>query len=132
MTDTLLSLDDLSSVFEKLFKARTKWFEIGMKLTVDIETLNSIKRENQVDSQKCLLEMLAHRLQAGGSLTGRDLCDCLRSPIVGRNDVAYQIEEWLMAGIQRITKVIMIHMSMQWQIQGRKHAWCPCSLFWTS
>ena len=103
MTDTLLSVDDLSIVFEKLFKARTKWFQIGMKLTMDIETLNSIAMKNQDNTENSLLKMLTHRLQAGGSLTWRDLCDCLRSPTVDRNDVAQKIEGWLMAGIQRIT-----------------------------
>ena len=70
---------------------------------MDITTLNSIDMKNRGDHERCLLEMLAHRVQVGGRLTWRDLCDCLGSYVVAREDLVYPIERWLMAGIQRIT-----------------------------
>ena len=36
--------------------------------------------------------MIAKRLQTGGSLTWKNLCDSLRKSTVNRNDVATEIE----------------------------------------
>ena len=91
--DNNLTIDDLSALNEKLFQARTKWFEIGLSLNVDNETLKSINIRNHENPDKCLIEMLTHRVQAIAPLTWRTVCVCLRSPTVGRNDVAKGIEE---------------------------------------
>ena len=90
-----MTSEDLPTILEKLLKARTKWFEIGMKLKLDIETLNCIETETE-GHDKCLRKMLIRRLQAvQGTLTWKLLCNCLRSPTVGRNDVANEIEGWI-------------------------------------
>ena len=93
--DTKLTTADLSTVYEKLYSARTKWFNIGLLLNNDNTTLESIRVRNRDDPDGCLREMLTRRLQAGGPLTWRNLCDSLRSPIVGRDDVAKEIEQWV-------------------------------------
>ena len=93
--DSELTTDDLSTIINKLYKARTEWIDIGLYLRVDIDTLKSIGSRCQDHPKKCLREMLTHRLQSCGPLTWRDLCDCLKSEPVGRNDVAQEIEEWL-------------------------------------
>ena len=87
----MLTQEDTSTVYSKLLNARTKWFSIGQTLKVDIETLQSISDRHRDDPDKCLLEMIVYSLKAF-SLTWRDLCDCLRSPTVARNDVAEEIE----------------------------------------
>ncbi len=38
--------------------------------------------------------MLVKRLEAVGPLSWMEVCACLRSPTVDRNDVAEKIEEW--------------------------------------
>ena len=93
--DTRLTTDDLSTVYEKLYSARTKWFNIGILVKIDDTTLESIKVRNDKDPDGCLREMLTLRLQTGGPLTWRDLCDCLRSKTVARNDLAEEITEWI-------------------------------------
>ena len=75
-----------------LYKTRTKWFDLGMALKIDFDTLSSIEGRYTEDSD-CLRKMLAHRIQSGGPLTLRVLCGCLRSETVGRNDVAIEIEQ---------------------------------------
>ena len=80
---------------ERLHNARTKWEEIGLKLSVPPETLESINLRHKDYHDKCLREMLTWYLEHDGPLTWRDLCDCLRSPSVGRNDVAKVIERWM-------------------------------------
>ena len=93
--DTKLTADDLSTVYERLYSARTKWFNIGILVKIDNTTLESIKVRNRDDPDGCLREMLTHCLQAGGPLTWRDLCDCLRSKTVAHNDLAEEITEWI-------------------------------------
>ncbi len=84
--------DDLSTLYEQLFPARAKWCNIGLKLKVTIDTLEAIaSKHNNPDD--CLREMLAKRLQDVGSLSWREVCDCLRSPTVDCNNVAEKIEE---------------------------------------
>ena len=92
-SDNKLTIHDLSTLNDKLFQARTKWFEIGLSLNVDNETLQSIKMRYHENPDDCLREMLTHCVQAIAPLTWRTVCVCLRSPTVGRNDVAEGIEE---------------------------------------
>ena len=93
--DTKLTTDDLSTVCNMLYSARTTWFNIGLLVEVDNDTLKSIQVRNHEDPDKCLMETFTHRLQAGGPLTWGDLCDCLRSKTVARNDLAEEITEWI-------------------------------------
>ena len=90
----VLSIEDLSEVYTKFFDARDKWFNIGLALNINFTALKSIKSE-QHDNDDCLREMLAHRIQSGGPLTWADLSDCLRHPIIKRNDLAKNIDQGL-------------------------------------
>ena len=84
-------------MYQKLYDARTKWYEIGMQLNVDSETLSSIESETDSEDHhgKCLRKMLTRRLQAVNlPLTWTLLCGCLRAGTVGRNDAAEKIEKW--------------------------------------
>ena len=80
----------------KLYEARTNWFDIGQCLSVDNETLRSIRGDQQFrDDGARLNEMLDCRLKSRDHLTWATLCDCLRNPIVARDDLANDIEEKL-------------------------------------
>ena len=94
-TDTPLALADLHQVHTKLYEARTVWFNIGLCLSVDHETLCSIKRKFANDDDDCLREMIAKHLKSSDYLTWARLCDCLREPIVARVDLANKIEKEL-------------------------------------
>ncbi len=85
--------DDLFTLYEKLFLARTKWRNIGLKLKVTMDTIEAIASMH-TNPDDCLREVLAKRLEAVGPLSWREVCACLRSPTVDRNDVADTIEEW--------------------------------------
>ena len=93
-TDTILTIVDIQRVRIALLPAHTKWFDIGLTLDVDHETLCSIRREYSNDGDR-LREMLSCRLKSGGNLTWTVLCAGLREPTVGRNDVANAIEKKL-------------------------------------
>ncbi len=56
-----LCIDDLQDVFSSLIKADKDWFELGLALGIQVDTLEGIKsRENSDKARLC--EMLTHWL----------------------------------------------------------------------
>ena len=86
-------MSDLGRVYTKLYNARAKWFDVGLALGMNFETLKSIEKEQLKNQSDCLREMLAHCIQSGCSLTWAKLCSCLRHPTVERIDLAEIIEQ---------------------------------------
>ena len=92
LVGSILTIDDLNSVYEKLIKAAKNWFCLGLSLNLDHDTLEDIKHDNHDKNKDCLLEMLAVRLNTG-PLTYSELCQSLRAPTVRRDAIAEAIEE---------------------------------------
>ncbi len=88
---SILTINDLSSVYEKLIKAAGKWFNLGLVLKVSYDTLDNIRDKNG-DNQNCLREMLATRLKIK-NLTYFEICQSLRAQTVDQNNVAEAIEK---------------------------------------
>ncbi len=88
---SILTLDDLNSVYKKLIKAAGNWFNLGLDLGLGFDTLNNISDKHR-DNQIRLCEVLAVRLKTG-PLTYSEICQSLRAPTVERNDVAEAIEK---------------------------------------
>ncbi len=103
--------NDLSTLYERLFPARTEWFNIGLKLKLTDEALKEIELQHN-DSKICLRNMLIHRLHVIGPLSWRKVCACLQCPIVGREDVVKDIYKWI-KGIQQLTILIQKLISLQ-------------------
>ncbi len=74
-----------------MIKAAKNWFNLGLALDLDHDTLDNIK-DDYHRNKDCLREMLAARLKTG-PLTYSEICQSLRAPTVERNDVAEAIEE---------------------------------------
>ena len=83
-------------MYEKARSAGPDWFNLGLVLRLSYGKLTNF-RDTYRDNDVCLREVLAHRLQSGGTLTWGDMCTALRHSTVERNDVAEAIEEskWL-------------------------------------
>ena len=88
----MITTSDHQEVFERLVGVRVQWRELGGALGLDQDTLSAIDTDHRGKVKVCLCEMLTKRLQSGGPLSWRVLCDCLRSPTVRRYDVAAEIE----------------------------------------
>ena len=86
---SILTIDDLNLVYQNLVRAAGKWFDLGLDLGLDFDTLDNIKHQ---ENQTNLREMIAARLHTG-PLTYFDICQSLRTPTVNRNDVAEAIEK---------------------------------------
>ena len=93
-TDTII-LSDHQEVYERLVGVSVKWYDLGGALGLDQNTLSAIDLKYRGDTQGCLREMLTKRLQSGGPLSWRVLCDSLRNPTVKCDTLAAEIEKEL-------------------------------------
>ena len=87
-----LTLGDLSEVYEKVFSARPKWYNIGLALGLPLATLDSIRMKYREDPSDCLREMLKVRLKLENPLMWREIIRALRKPTVGESKLADQLE----------------------------------------
>ena len=90
---TDITLSDHQEVYERLVGVSVQWLELGGALGLDQDTLSAIDTMHRGDVKDCLCEMLTKRLQSGGPLSWRDLCNCLKSPTVRGSEVAAEIEQ---------------------------------------
>ncbi len=85
-------------VQELLWPARSKWYNLGIALEVDKNTLESIKKSNPSNCDDCFNAMLKSCSETNTSITWSGLCEALRRPTVARNDVAQKIEAKFIQG----------------------------------
>ena len=93
-TPIVLTIEDAPSICERLENANKDWFDLGLAFGLEVSKLKDI--EDQYTSNKNhLMEMVVKRLEVTDPehpMTWPYICECLRSPIVERNDVAQEIE----------------------------------------
>ncbi len=78
-------------------RASPNWFNLGLALKLSYTDLIHFRDSHRGDSDVCLREVLARRLQTGVPLTWEGICTALRHFKVKRNDVAEEIEEYMYA-----------------------------------
>lgn len=81
-----LTITDLQEVRELLFSIRTKWYDIGVELKLDIEALENIKCQYD-DRGDCLREMLKIWLKSV-TPTWKLLAAALGGKIINEQDLA--------------------------------------------
>ena len=86
-----LTINELNSVLNKVWDARSKWNNIGLALEVSQGDLEAIKASNNNDADVCFREILTRWLQRCSRPTWRVLADALRSPTVGHHCLANDI-----------------------------------------
>ena len=86
-----LSINDLGMVWETVYEARTKAYEIGLILKVAVDTLDSIDKRYDDPSDK-LREVLKTWLRTASKPTWQDILDALKSRVVGQPRLASDIE----------------------------------------
>ena len=86
-----LRINDLGEVHEAVYEARTKAYDIGLKLKVPVDTLDSIEDQYRVPGDK-LREVLKTWLRTAPKPTWQDILDALRSRVVGQPKLARDIE----------------------------------------
>ena len=87
-----LNFKDLCKVQRAAWNARTKWYNIGLELKIDPETLNVIEGNNK-DIDNCFRAMLTTWLKTvDPKPTLAALAEALRSPMVGHEHLAEQLQ----------------------------------------
>ena len=86
-----LSINDLGVVWETVYEARAKAYEIGLILKVAVDTLDSNDKKHDDPSDK-LREVLKTWLRTASKPTWQDILDALKSRVVGQPKLASDIE----------------------------------------
>ena len=88
-----LTTKDTKVVLKVLWSTRSKWFNVGIELGMDTTDLDAIKMNNNRDVDQCFTDMIIKWLQQEKSLSNwNSILSALRSPTVGREDLADDIE----------------------------------------
>ena len=87
-----VSISDLCKVQKCTWGARTKWYNIGLELKIDPETLSVIENDHR-NVDDCFRVMLTTWLRTKPTLSA--LAEALRSPTVGYDNVADKVHQFL-------------------------------------
>ncbi len=80
-----------NKIYEVMFPARLKWFEIGLCLGIDYRELKVIKEENNGKYSTCLLETLIIQFETE-SPTVNDFIEAVENEIVNDKEVAKNLK----------------------------------------
>ena len=86
-----MGIDDFAQVQEALWKARSKWENIGTRLKLEVHELENIDAEGGMSVDKKFNLMIKTRLKKFEPCTWRDLYDALNHPTVDMPDVASKL-----------------------------------------
>ena len=75
-----------------MWPARKEWYNLGIALEVDPNTLEGIRITNQNNCDDCFNVMLKSCSETNSSITWSGVCEALRKQSVACNDVAESIE----------------------------------------
>ena len=80
-------------VVKAIWEARVEWYDIGVDLKISPDTLDEIRTDHR-DTKPCFREMLKvwlRRSQPHPSWS--ELAEALKSPMVGREDLADKLPQ---------------------------------------
>ena len=87
-----LTIDNLGDVLEAVWEARSKWYNIGLKLGTSAGTLDSINKATNQNPEDCITSMIKDWLNNGKPKpTWAALAKALKSPMVGYEHLAEQL-----------------------------------------
>ena len=86
-----MELNDLGIVHEEIIEASTKWYDLGLKLGVGVNLLDSIRSQFS-NPKECLRETLKQWLKTSDDTTWKILVEALRSPVITEARLAARLE----------------------------------------
>ena len=92
-TSDYINAKDLGIILKAAWKARVKWYNIGLELRIAPDTLDVIKNDNHDISDRCFCEMLKVWLKSETPPTWTELVKALRSPTVGYQELAEELAQ---------------------------------------
>ena len=97
-----LTNEDLKQVYARTYKARSRWSNILLALSVDNATIETLGRTHR-DPDDAYRTGLSRWL-SGGSGTWKDLAEAMSNPTVGHQDIANDIEKEYLHGGKSYTE----------------------------
>ena len=92
-TSDYINAKDLGIILKAAWKARVKWYNIGLELCIAPDTLDVIQNDNRDISDRCFREMLKVWLKSETPPTWTELVKALRSPTVGYQELAEELAQ---------------------------------------
>ena len=74
-----------------MWEARAQWFNLGLELGINLDSLEAIEVANGQNLDRCFRAMLTKWLREHERPTWRALAEALRSPSVGQSNLAEEI-----------------------------------------
>ena len=97
---------------EKLWKARTEWFNIGIQLHIQYTDLDAIRIKFGKDPGVCFTEMLQHWLNSKTRTklkpTWKAILEALKSNVIGLGSIAEKVECYLQGESDRSVESSLI------------------------
>ena len=89
-----LGINDLGDVLEAVWKAREKWYNIGLKLGILPGTLDAISKTANQNTDDCVSAMIKDWLKNGKPKPSwAAVAKALKSPMVGYEHLAEQLPQ---------------------------------------
>ena len=88
---------ELRDIQDALWKARIKWYNIGLRLNVKTDDLDTIDKEAGNDTEEKLRRMISSRLRMEEPCTWPMLYDALKHPTVNFPKEAEELKQSKMA-----------------------------------
>ena len=96
---TVLSIKDLRTVYEEVYEAHPRWYNLGLQLRLSVGTLDGINSQF-TNPENALRETLKRWLKTK-SPTWRTLIDSLKTCTVGEQRLAECLERKLFRPLER-------------------------------
>ena len=74
---------NLNDVWDRVYPARSRYYNIGLNLGIDAATLDAIKLNERDQSDRGLLKVIEHWLRNSLRPSWKALAESLRAPSVG-------------------------------------------------
>ena len=87
-----LEIRDLNEIRSKCWETRTKWFDIGLELNLEISDLEAIQQSHRDNVDKCFTDMIKKWLRTTLRPTQSELIAALRQRIIGFQQLADDLE----------------------------------------
>ena len=87
-----MDINNFGEVQEAIWKARPKWYNIGICLKLEVSDLDSIDAESGIDLEEKFRRMIKSWLRNSELCTWTVLCEALRHPTVAMPNVADKVK----------------------------------------
>lgn len=86
-----MDIDDFAEVQEAVWEARSKWYNIGIRLKLKVPDLDCIDAEPGINVEEKFNRMVKSWLKMTESCTWPALCEALKHPTVAMPNVAEEV-----------------------------------------